>query len=775
MVSLSADSLALLRASCKDDAAYQAVLALFEEHEAQIKRDSAADRATLDILMQAAHRFPGGAYGVFDRNKRYVVVGGESVTRRGTDPALLTGKTVYDLYAEEDEGRHAVRRERVYERVLSGETVDEDIELDGRVYMTRQCPLYGQTGEIIGGVVTSVDVTAYRQEESRLRRSEGLYRYLFEHSSAVKLWIDPITMAIIEANTAAARFYGYSREQLCNLTIHDISIIEPEMLKTYFSKTRAAGSGSFSFQQRGANGITYEVLAYVTMVNWGGERFVDATLLDMTDMARAREALLQSERFIRQITLTIPDVICVYDTVKGKAQFVNRHIGAMLGYGDEVYEGRSMTLQKLVHPEDLPLMIEHLESMTGVSENEVHQLECRFKHRNGSVRWFLLRTALFDWAQNDTPHEVLCLVHDITERKKSETEMRRSEERYRLFVRGIQNMAVMMVDHDLRYVLAEGELLATTGYSKEDMEGRTVDEVISPEAVDMLKALYRRALGGEEFQFEFVHDEGAYLAHYIPMVDSTDSVYAVMVVVQDITDFRHAENQRMQLALREKQVRMLSEFITSASHQFGTPLSIITSSASLMLHPRNKEDLQRHVDKILTQVESIGHLISSLALMTRLDAESHFQPTLCYLNGIVEGAWLTVQSRAQARDIAVALELSPEPLRYTGDPQYLHEAFVQLLDNAIRYTPDGGKVSVQLKTTPESYVIEIADSGVGIAPEHHPHVFERFYRADYAQTTSGFGLGLSIAAKVIERHKGTITFESVPDEGTTFMIHLPRA
>jgi signal transduction histidine kinase len=132
-----------------------------------------------------------------------------------------------------------------------------------------------------------------------------------------------------------------------------------------------------------------------------------------------------------------------------------------------------------------------------------------------------------------------------------------------------------------------------------------------------------------------------------------------------------------------------------------------------------------------------------------------------------------MEDRASVHQLTLAINTDSALPTLTGDDDLLEKAFTHLVDNAIRYTPAHGRVTLHARAAESELVVEIEDSGIGIAQADLPHIFERFHRADDAHSTRGFGLGLPIVQKIVEGHGGRITVESEPGVGTTFRVFLP--
>jgi signal transduction histidine kinase len=179
----------------------------------------------------------------------------------------------------------------------------------------------------------------------------------------------------------------------------------------------------------------------------------------------------------------------------------------------------------------------------------------------------------------------------------------------------------------------------------------------------------------------------------------------------------------------------------------------------------------------LEECDRLTHLTDQLLALAREDACAGRAATepidLAAVLGVVVE---TLRPLAEAREVALTAEFDAAPATIAGDPVRLRQVFYNVLDNALKYTAAGGQAAVELSTDARAVVVRVTDTGIGIAPEHLPHVFERFYRVDKARSRSegGTGLGLSIARGIVAAHGGTIGLTSSPGRGTTVTVTLPR-
>lgn len=215
------------------------------------------------------------------------------------------------------------------------------------------------------------------------------------------------------------------------------------------------------------------------------------------------------------------------------------------------------------------------------------------------------------------------------------------------------------------------------------------------------------------------------------------------------------------------------DFVADAAHELRAPLAILRTATELWLDPESEEDRQEAVGHVLTQGAHLARLVDDLSLLAR--ADSGAVPVLqqpLELGALV--ADLVAAMEVVAEDRAVSLELAIEPAWVRGDPGRIRQLGLILLDNALKFTPSGGRIAVTVARQGGHAVLRVRDRGPGIDPLDLPHLFDRFYRADRARHGEGTGLGLAIGRWIVVAHGGEIRAANAPDGGAVFTVTLPR-
>jgi len=231
------------------------------------------------------------------------------------------------------------------------------------------------------------------------------------------------------------------------------------------------------------------------------------------------------------------------------------------------------------------------------------------------------------------------------------------------------------------------------------------------------------------------------------------------------------------LARLEQSFDRLRRFTADASHELRTPLTALRTVGEVGLRePRDPAAYREVIGSMLEEVDRVTRLVESLLLLSRADAgQVPLRREPLEVSALVREVAERLGVLAEEKRVRVSVEAPPSP-GVQGDPTLLRQALENLLDNAIRLSPEGGTVRIAVRDAGGALAIEVGDEGPGIAPEHRARVFDRFYRVDEARSRDrgGAGLGLAIAWWAVEAHGGRIELESEVGKGSTFRIVLPR-
>jgi len=240
----------------------------------------------------------------------------------------------------------------------------------------------------------------------------------------------------------------------------------------------------------------------------------------------------------------------------------------------------------------------------------------------------------------------------------------------------------------------------------------------------------------------------------------------VICMVTDVSGRRHQEE-------------FYRSFIQNISHELLTPLAAIAGHVANIKECsiEEVESWRLSQDIIEREVRRLTGLTSNLLLLSRLESGVPLRLEPTNIGVVVEEAVAGLLRVAQAKGIELSIQSPPRLPRIPADRDRIKQVFINLLDNAVKYCPEGSEVQVRLQTDGEGIVVEVADDGPGIPPEDLPHIFDKMYRVEKEGTRAvkGSGLGLSIVKRIVELHGGQIAVESVEGEGTTFRVRLPLA
>lgn len=462
----------------------------------------------------------------------------------------------------------------------------------------------------------------------------------------------------------------------------------------------------------------------------------------------------------------------VKDTV-----YWSRELEEIFGLPPGSFEGDREAFLARVHTEDRDALSAAV--ARAIETHEDYSVEFRFRHASGEWRWMDGRgKALYD--DNGMAVSVYGVGIDITERK-------RAEQARAHLAAIVESSDDAIISKTLEGIITSWNSAASRlfGYTPEEIIGKPILQLIPPELHHEEAEIIRRLRRGERiehYETTRVTREGQQIRVMLtvsPVRDSSGRVVGASKIARNISEReRLLESERAARSQAERLSRVKDEFLATLSHELRTPLNAILGwSALLRQQAISGEERKRGLETIGRNARSQAQIINDLLDMSRIvSGKLHLDVQPIYLQDVITAAIETIRPSADARQIRLHSLLDSTIGRTRGDPNRLQQVLWNLLTNAVKFTPQGGRIQVVLERVSSHVEITVADSGIGIKSEFLPYVFDRFRQADASTTRrfGGLGLGLSIVRNLVEMHGGTVSVRSAGEnEGTTFTIALP--
>jgi PAS domain S-box-containing protein len=377
------------------------------------------------------------------------------------------------------------------------------------------------------------------------------------------------------------------------------------------------------------------------------------------------------------------------------------------------------------------------------------------------------------------------IVEDISERRRTERERDESLAQLGTLFRTAP-IGLGFLDMGLRYVRVNDVLADINGVSPEGHVGRRPREVLGPVGIEVEKLMRRVLETGEPLEKRETTTEDLGMTgearvlagSFYPVRTTDDRVLGLGIMIEDVTDRRLADEERGRL-YREAQeaIRVRDDFLSIASHELKTPLTPLSLRLATL---ERKMERGEHVDPSTLRharqhLLRITGLINDLLDASRIEAgRLALHPEATRLDALVEHVLQAMEVHRGSH--SVHFERPPEPVLVRADPYRLEQVIANLVENAFKYSPDGGAIRVDLHTRGDLALLSVKDPGIGIPPDQQKLLFDRYFRARNvsARSYGGLGLGLYISRDIVERHGGRIWVESEVGRGSTFHVALPR-
>ena len=500
--------------------------------------------------------------------------------------------------------------------------------------------------------------------------------------------------------------------------------------------------------------------------------------------ARAREAARESEERFRAFVTATADA--VYQMSPDWSEM--RHLEGRDFIPDTLDPSRSW-IAKYIHADDQPGVVAAIRK--AIDTKTTFEYEHRVRRLDGSFGWTFSRAVpLFD--ANGEVKEWFGTARDVTSRRLGEDALARltaaSEQERRLYHTILSSTPdfVYVFGRDHRFIYVNDALLATWGKTWEEANGKNCLELgyepwhaeLHDREIDQVIATKAPIRG--EVPFAGVQGRRIYDYIFVPVFGEDGEVEAVAGTTRDVTDRKHAEN-----ALRESERRLSDanrvkdEFLATLSHELRTPLNAVLGWAHMLRTGTLRPDVQQRALHSLERNAKIqAQLVDDLLDVSRImSGKLALLREPLDLTAVIAEAVDAVRPTVTAKGLRLGVSMDPgAEIVIDGDAHRLQQVVGNLLSNAVRFTPAGGSIDVDLQSGRDSVEIVVRDSGEGIDPQFLPHVFERFRQAESSPSRKhgGLGLGLAIVRHLTEAHGGTVSAHSEGSgKGATFVVRLP--
>ena len=489
-----------------------------------------------------------------------------------------------------------------------------------------------------------------------------------------------------------------------------------------------------------------------------------------------QSSLENSEAQFMDLINAVPSVVVMINT-SGEITLVNQRVIKTFGYSPRELIGKPI---EVLLPESFRK--HHTAHRASYFKSPVirpmgigYNLSARRK--DGSV--FPVEIGL-GHLDRQTGVEAIAFVADISERKRVEEALQAESAKLVAQAQRFAHIGTWEVNLQTGDILWSDEFFRICGLEPNSVapSSELATAIIHHEDRDKdIEAYERLKESGTPFQLEkrIVRPTGEIrwvLAEGQMITNETDGLKKLIGAHMDITERKQAQQHEFELSLEKERIRLLTEFIQNTAHEFRTPLSIINSSVYIMTKTDVAERRISKAEVVVEQVSRMTKLLDALLLMVKVES----------LNSVMESEINVVTVITEVcehmRDVygedpKLTVEIPSEFPLIAGNADCLFNAFKHLLDNAYRFTPSNGMITIRFGNTIDKIWIDIQDTGAGISEADLPNIFLTFWRHDQAHSTPGFGIGLAIVKGIIDQHHGKINVESSVGEGSTFRVTLP--
>ena len=585
-------------------------------------------------------------------------------------------------------------------------------------------------------------------------------------------------------NEGAERLFGYKAEEMVGQPVStlippDRQDEEPQILSRLQKGERI---DHYETVRRRRDGTLFDVSLSVSPLRNNRGEIIGASKIarDITGRKLAEKALQESQG--RMALAMEAGQMGDWEWIIGEGRVIwSPTLEIIHGLEPHSFGGSFEEFQRDMHPEDRERVLAHI--TTSLEQRSNYRVEYRIIKPDGKLAWIEARGRIF-LDESGEPIRMAGVCMDITSRKEAEADLKASEARFRQLADSMPQIVwTARPDGTLNYY--NQRWYDFSGFTEETDNAEQWQRVVHPDDLGSCLAVWADCVAtGRPYQFDFrlLNKEGQYRWHLVRALPVRNPAGEIISWYGSCTDMHE---QRLTVdalhqarAVSEQANRMKDDFLAALSHELWTPLTpVLAILYNLRQNGDLPESIRQDLDSVRRNVELEARLIDDLLDLTRITrGKMELRREQVVLAKVIEDAINTCEPELLAKGLRLIQEAGDREIEVFADQARVTQIIWNLLKNAIKFTPPGGEITVQVREDSENVEIEVADTGIGIEPERLDKVFDAFEQGgrNITRQFGGLGLGLAISKALAEAHGGTLAAASPgAGRGSTFTLRLP--
>lgn len=627
-----------------------------------------------------------------------------------------------------------------------------------------------------------IEAAYHAKHESWLRSSlkaahGGAFRQLVECVPCLVIISRP-DCTVLHVSPTVEEMIGYSVEELLNKNYLDLLVPDATnraaITDWFHESTRATQTYRTTVPLRSKDGSLRKfVWNSHTLPEYDGGPAILAVGQDVTELTQAEEALRASQHFVQKLVDASPNIIYVFDLEKRRNVYTNRQISSVLGYTpDQVAMEHTPFLNDNFHPDDTAQLAQARERHRAATNGEVIQTEYRIRHANGEWCWLQSRDVVFSRHEDGTPREILGVAKDITDRKRHEERLARSEAQYRrLFDADLTGDFVVKPTGEL--VLCNPAFAHMLGYASTQELLAASDFTLfpNPEDKEMLKHVLLSEHEQGIHERSLVRCDGrtiSVIENLVRISGQEPGAWQIQGFLLDITERQQMQQQLLQM----ERLAAIGQMVAGLAHESRNALQLIQASTEMLaLEVQNQPDALEIVKDIQEAENSLERLHEDVRQYAApMKLHRHRQE----LAEVWHEAWTQLSPQRENRQAYLRENVAGVDLHCLVDRMRLVQVLRNIFINSLDACRDPVEITLtcrgaSIRGRPALQVV-IRDNGPGLSAEQRQRIFEPFFTTKL----EGTGLGLAIARRIVEAHGGEIGLGTADGPGAEIEITLPR-